>query len=32
MGDPQMAAFMNVPMPFDHKRMLYAGFTEMVRG
>ena len=30
MKDPRMAAIANIPMPFDHKRMLYAGFKAMV--
>lgn len=32
MSDPKMAVFAKVPMPFDHTRMLYAGFKVMVRG
>jgi uncharacterized protein YbaA (DUF1428 family) len=32
MNDPRMAAMAGIPMPFDHKRMLYAGFKVMVRG
>lgn len=32
MNDPTMAAFANAPLPFDHRRMMYAGFTEIVRG
>lgn len=32
MKDPRMACLAGVPTPFDHKRMLYAGFKEIVRG
>lgn len=33
MNDPRLAAMGEmVPMPFDPKRMLYAGFKTMVRG
>jgi uncharacterized protein YbaA (DUF1428 family) len=30
MKDPRMAKMMNVPMPFDCKRMAYAGFKVLV--
>ena len=30
MKDPRMAKMMNVPMPFDAKRMAYGGFEIMV--
>jgi len=30
MKDPRMAKMMNMPMPFDMKRMAYGGFKVLV--